>query len=187
MVMTYICIYIHLRRRENGLLQSKAIDKLPSLGLPRGPIVAVLVRDPLLERVVGLGLNHEVPEGLEDGGDLCAGLPVLGLEDAEADVAEGVVCDVWVVEAGDELDDGGLEGVVCGQGEDDAEAAWVEGRRGGRGEDDVPCVEGGGGGQGDGEAFGGVLGDFGEFLGDAFGGHCGCFGLDAWVAKVLFV
>lgn len=95
--------------------------------LPRGPIVAVLVGDALLERVVGLGLDEQVADGLEDGDDLCAGLPVLGLEDAEADVAEGVVCDVWVVEAGDELDDGRLEGVVGGEDEEDAEAAWVEG------------------------------------------------------------
>lgn len=32
-----------------------------------------------------------------------------------------------MVDAGDELDDGGLEGVVGGEGEDDAEAARVEG------------------------------------------------------------
>lgn len=132
--------------------------------LPRGPVVAILVGDALLERVVGLGLDEQVPHGLEHGDDLCAGLPVLGLEDAEADVAEGVVCDVWVVEAGDEFDDGGLEGVVSGEGEEDAEAAWEEGRLGGRLEGDVPGVDGGVGGEGDGEAFGGRLGDFGEFL-----------------------
>lgn len=69
-----------------------------------------------------------------------------------------------MVEAGDELDDGGLEGVVGGEGEEDAEAAWVEGRGGGRLQGDVPGVDGGVGGEGDDEAFGGRLGDFGEFL-----------------------
>lgn len=82
--------------------------------LPCGPVVAVFVGDALLQRVIGLGLDEQVPDGLEYGDDFRAGLPVLGLEDAEADVAEGVVCDVWVVEAGDEFDDGGLEGVVGG-------------------------------------------------------------------------
>lgn len=111
--------------------------------LPRGPVVAVLVCDALLERVVGLGLDEQVAHGLEDGDDLGTGLPVLGLEDAETDVAQGVVCDVGVVEAGDELDDGRLEGVVGGEGEDDAEAAWVEGRAGRGLEGDVPGVDGG--------------------------------------------
>lgn len=80
--------------------------------LPLGSFVPVLFCDPLLERIVGLGLDHEVPHGFEDGGDLGAGLPVLGLQDGEADVAEAVVGDVRVVRAGDELDDGGLERVV---------------------------------------------------------------------------
>lgn len=121
-------ILILIRRcRENRVLKRILSDLSLGLLLPRGPVVAVLVGDALLERVVGLGLDEQVAHGLEHGGDLCAGLPVLGLEDAEADVAEGVVCDVWVVEPGDELDDGGLEGVVGGEDEEDAEAAWVEG------------------------------------------------------------
>lgn len=153
------------RCREDWVLKRILSDLSLGLLLPRGPIVAILVGDAFLERVVGLGLDEQVADGLEHGDDFGAGLPVLGLEDAEADVAEGVVCDVWVVEAGDELDDWGLEGVVGGEGEEDAEAAWVEGRLGGRLEGDVPGVDGGVGGEGDGEAFGGRLGDFGEFLG----------------------
>lgn len=69
-----------------------------------------------------------------------------------------------MVDAGDELDDGGSEGIVGGEGEDDAEFTGVVGGFGGRGESDVPCVEGFGGGKGDGEAFGGVLTDFSVFL-----------------------
>lgn len=122
--------------------------------LPRRPITLVLVGDAVLERVIGLRLDEQVPDGVEDGDDLCRGLPVLGLEDGEADVAEGVVCDVGVVEARGEADGRGLEGVVDGEGEEDAVAAWVVGRFGGRGEDDVPCVEGVVGGEADGEAGG---------------------------------
>lgn len=133
--------------------------------LPAFAIPSKLLRDALLERVIGGGLDEQVADGLEDSADLGAGLPVLGLEQAEADVAQRVVGDVGVVDAGDELDDGGLEGVVGGEGEDEAEFAGGVGGCGGGGEGDVPGVDGGGGGEGDGEVLGGVLGDFGEFLG----------------------
>jgi hypothetical protein len=45
-----------------------------------------------------------------------------------------------VVRAGDELDDGGLEGIVGRQGHEDAEDAWVEGGGGRWAEGDVPGV-----------------------------------------------
>ena len=146
------------------VLHGVALDELPGLLLPGGSVGAVLVGDAVGEGVVRQGLDEEAAEGAEDGGDLGAGLPVLGLEQAEADAAEGVVADVGVVDAGDELDGGRLEGVVAGQGEQDAEAAAVEGRRGRAGEHDVPRVQALGGRQGDGDAVWGVLGEVGVFL-----------------------
>jgi len=136
----------------------------PSVLLKRLPIVAELVGDAVLEGVIGLGLDEEVADGVEDGGDLGGGLPLVGLEDGEADVAEGVIRDVGVVDAGGEAELRGLEGVVGGEGEEEGEAARVVGRGGGRGEDDVPGVEGLRGGEGDGEVGGRGLGCFGEFL-----------------------
>lgn len=135
-------IHTSHNRWKHGLPRGKPLNVVLD-GLVKGvPLRLVLLGDALLEGAVELGLLEQVGEGLEDGADLCAGLPGVGLEEAEADVAEGVVCHVGVVDAGGELDDGGLEGVVGGQGEDDAEAARVVGRRGGRLEGDVPGVDG---------------------------------------------
>lgn len=132
--------------------------------LKRRPVAPVLLGDPILERVLGQRLDEEVPHGLEDGEDLCAGLPVLALEKAEADVAEGVVCDVGVVDAGDELDDGGLEGVVGGEGDEQAEAARVVDGVGRRVEGDLPGVDGLGRGELDFDALGRARCDLGELL-----------------------
>lgn len=123
-----------------------------------------MLSDAVIERIIGSRLDEQVPQSIENGDDLGGGLPVLGLEDGETDASEGVIGDVWVVDAGDELDDRGSERIVGGEGKDDAEFTGVEGGFGWRGEGDVPCVEGFGGGEGDGEAFGGVLADFGVFL-----------------------
>lgn len=117
---------------EDGIGLGVPFDVEGDVFIKGGAIVAILVGDALLEGVVGLRLDEEVANGLEDGADLGAGLPVLGLEQAEADGAGGVVGDVGVVDAGDELDDGRLEGVVDGELEDEAEAARVVGRRVGR-------------------------------------------------------
>lgn len=75
-----------------------------------------------------------------------------------------------MVDAGDELDDGGLEGVVCWEGQDEAEDARVVGGAGGGAQGYVPRVDGAVGREGDGEALGGVLGDFAEFLGKSISG-----------------
>lgn len=152
------------RRRKRGLAHGVLLGMQPGVLLKRLPIVAELVGDAVLEGVIGLGLDEEVADGVEDGGDLGGGLPLVGLEDGEADVAEGVIRDVGVVDAGGEAELRGLEGVVGGEGEEEGEAARVVGRGGGRGEDDVPGVEGLRGGEGDGEVGGRGLGCFGEFL-----------------------
>lgn len=69
-----------------------------------------------------------------------------------------------MVDAGGEAHDRGLEGVVGGEGDEEAEAARVvDGGFGGE-EGDVPGVDGLGGGEGDGDAVGRVLGGFGELL-----------------------
>lgn len=136
----------------------------PHILLPASPVIPVFLGDAVFERVVGLGLDEQVSEGLENGADLGGGLPDVGLEQTEADAAEGVVGDVGVVDAGQELDDGGLEGVVGGQGKEDAEAARVVGRVGGRSEGDVPGVDGRRGRERHGEALGGFLGDLGVLL-----------------------
>lgn len=165
-------------RWENGILQSEVRDMLLGYLLKLWPIVLVLLGDAVLERVIGLRLDEQVAQGLEDGADAGRGLPRLGLEDAEANVAEGVVCDVGVVDAGDELDDRRLEGVVGGEEELQAEAAGVVGRGLGRGKDDVPGVDGGFGGEADGKALGDVGGDFLILLGDVLDW---CLGLRRWV------
>lgn len=69
-----------------------------------------------------------------------------------------------MVDARDELDDGGLEGVVGREGQEDAEGAAVEGRRGGGPDGDVPGVQGLRGREGDGEALGRRLGELAELL-----------------------
>jgi hypothetical protein len=70
-----------------------------------------------------------------------------------------------VVDARDEAHDGRLEGVLDGEGEEDAVPARVEGRGRRREEGDLPGVDGFVGREGDGEALGGRLGDFCVFLG----------------------
>lgn len=90
------------------------VGVLPRLLLVGVAVAAVLLCDPILERIVGQRLDKQVPDGFQHGGDLGARLPVLRLEDAEADVAEGVVGDVGVVDAGEELDGRRLEGVLGG-------------------------------------------------------------------------
>lgn len=149
---------------EDGLPAGVLVDVEADVLVPGGPVVAVLVGDSLLERVVGLGLDEQVAQGVEDGGDLGRGLPVLGLEDAQADVAEGVVGHVGVVDARGEAHGRRLEGVLDGEGEQDAVLARVEGRRGRRDERDLPRVDGLVGREGDGEALWGGLRDFGVFL-----------------------
>jgi hypothetical protein len=69
-----------------------------------------------------------------------------------------------VVDAGAELDDGGLERVVGWKVDDDAELAWVVGRRVRCREGDVPGVDRAFVGKGDFKALGGTLGNFGELL-----------------------
>lgn len=100
------------RSAKDGLPLGVPLRVLLGPLLPCRPVTSVFVGDALLERVVWLGLDEEVPDGLEDGSDLGRGLPVLRLEDGKADVAHGVVGDVGVVDAGDELDHRGFEGVV---------------------------------------------------------------------------
>lgn len=133
-------------RWKHGLVLGILLRILLGLLLPRRPIPPKLLGDGLLKGIVGQWLNKQVPHGLEDGDDLGRGLPVLGLKNGEANVADAVVGDVGVVDAGDELDGGRLEGVVGGQGEDEAEGAAGEGGGGGRADGDVPGVEGLGGG-----------------------------------------
>lgn len=134
------------------------------LFLPGRPIILELLCDSVVERVVRLRLEEEIVEGLEDVDNFGAGLPVLWLEQGQADVARALVRHVGVVDAGDELDDRRLEGVVCRQGEEDAELAGrVDGGRGGP-EGDVPCVQRFGGGEGDGECGWGGLREVGVFL-----------------------
>lgn len=153
-----LCISMPLRRhrrRKDGVSHGIPVDEALGRLIKALSVVAVLLRDAVLEGVVGEGLDEEVADGLEHGGDLGRGLPVLRLEEAEADVTEGVVGDVGVVDARGKLGDGGLEGVLGRQGEDDAVAARVVDCAGGRGEGDVPGVEGVVGAEGDGAAFGG--------------------------------
>lgn len=113
---------------------------------------AELVGDAGLEGVVRVGLGEELADGVEDGADAARGLPVLGLEHAEADGARAVVGHVGVVDARREGDLRRLEGVVGreddGEGE---EAAGVRASRG-AGELDGPRVQVGFGGEGYGHA-----------------------------------
>lgn len=127
--------------------------------------MSVLVCNTLLQGVIWLRLNEQIPNCVENSGNLGRGFPVLGLEDAETDVSEGVVGDVGVVDAGDEAHRGWFEGVFDGESEQEAVFARVEGRVWWWEEGDLPGVDGFVGGEGDGEAFGGGDGDFGEFLG----------------------
>ena len=127
-------------------------------------IVLVLLRDAVFERAIELRLFKKVAKSLQHGVELRAGLPGVWLEKTQADVAEIIVCHVGVVDAGDELDDRGLEGVVGGKGEEDAEFAWVVDGRGGRRQGNVPGVDGLVGRERHGEALRGLLGNLGEFL-----------------------
>jgi hypothetical protein len=92
-----------------------------------GTVALILLSNSLLEGVADLGLLQEVAKALENSAELCAGFPSFGLEEAKADVALAVVCDVGVIDSSDELDDRRLEGVFNWQGQDDSEFAWVVG------------------------------------------------------------
>lgn len=151
-------------RRKLGLAHGILFHHGPGRFIKPLAVVAVLLGDALLEGVVGQGFDEQGAQGVEDGGDFCAGLPVLRLEEAEADAAEGVVCDVGVVDASDEADNGGLEGVLVGEGEDDAVGARVVDGAFGGGEGNVPGMQGVVGAEGDGVALGGGRGDFCVFL-----------------------
>lgn len=150
--------------RKGRVGHGVAIDKGLDVLVKDGAVVAVLVGDALLEGVVGEGLDEQVTEGVEDGADLGAGLPVLGLEQAEADGAGVVVGDVGVVDARDELDDGRLEGVVDGQRQHQPEPARVVDGAGRRRQRQVPRVDRRVGRQRDGEALGRLLRVFAVLL-----------------------
>lgn len=150
-----------------GIAGDVLADGLVELG-PLGP---ELVGDARLEGVVRVGLDEQLADGLEDGGQLARGLPVLGLEQGDADVAGVVVGHVRVVDARREGHEGRLEGVVGGQLDDQAELARAVDCVGRALEGYVPSVEVGLGGEVDGHARRGVLAALGELLGDAFVGH----------------
>ena len=153
------------RRRKDHLphriLLHHNLDRL----LPTFSIPPILLRDPLLQRIIRRRLNQQIPHSLQHGPDLGTRLPVLRLQQSQAHITQRIVGNVWVVDARDELDDGGFEGVVGGQREEQAKGAWGVGGGGGRGERDVPWVDGFAGGERDCEVLGGGLGYFGEFLG----------------------
>ena len=106
-----------------------------------GVLGLVLLGDRGLERVVWVGLDEQGAHGLEDARQLGGGLPLVGLEQAEADVAGSVVGDIRVVDAGDEGDLGRGEGVLLGQLDLEAELAVGVGRAGGAGENGMPDGE----------------------------------------------
>lgn len=160
---SWYCLTLH-SRREDRLALGVILNLLLGCLVECGTVTLILLRNPLLEGTVKLRLLQEVAEGLEDGVELRAWLPGVWLQEAKADVAEAVVCDVGVVDAGAELDDRGLERVVGWKADDDAELAWIVGRRVWCREGDVPGVDGAFVGKGDFKALGGTLGNFGEFL-----------------------
>lgn len=133
--------------------------------LPRLSVIPVFICNALLEGIIWLRLNEQIPDGIQHSCYFGGWFPVLGLEDAETDVSEGVVGDVGVVDARGEAERGWFEGVFDGEGEQEAVFAGGEGRVGGREEGDLPGVDRFVGREGDGEAFGGRLADFGVFLG----------------------
>lgn len=91
-------------------------------------VVAVLVGDAGLERVVGHRLGQQGAHSLEHPGQLGGRLPVLGLEQAQADVAQVVVGHVGVVDARRERHRRRLERVLGGERHHQAElAARVDG------------------------------------------------------------
>lgn len=134
---------------------------LPGLLVELLAVPLILLGDPRLQRVVGHRLHQQAADGLEHAQQLAGGLPVLGLEGAEADAALRVVGDVGVVDARGEGDDGGLEGVFDGEVDDEAEGAAGVGGGGRAGEGHVPLVEVGLRGEGDGHAGGRGLGALG--------------------------
>lgn len=120
-----------------GVAGDVAADVLVELGA----VGAELVGDAGLEGVVGVGLDEELADGLEDGAEAAGGLPVLGLEEAEADVAEAVVGHVGVVDARGEADLRRAEGVVGGQRHRHAVRAARVRRAWWAGEGHVPAAE----------------------------------------------
>ncbi len=120
-----------------GVAGDVALDVLVELGA----VVLVLVGDAGLEGVFGVGLDEELAHGLEDGADAAGGLPVLGLEHAEADVAEAVVGHVGVVDARREVHLRRLEGVVGRQRHRDVVHAARVGRALRPREHDLPLAQ----------------------------------------------
>lgn len=115
-------------------------------------VVLVLISDAGLEGVVGVGLDEELADGVEDGADAAGGLPVLRLEHAEADGPHVVVGHVGVVDARRERHLRRLERVVRRQHDRELEApARVHGLRGPE-ESRGPVVQVGFGGDRDGHA-----------------------------------
>lgn len=115
-------------------------------------LAAVLIRDTRLERVIRVGLDEQLAHGLEHLAQLGGGLPVLGFEGRDANVARAVVGHVRMVDARVEGDERGLEGVVVGQANDKAEEAAAVRGVVGPCEVDVPGLEVGFGGEGYGQA-----------------------------------
>lgn len=120
---------------------SVALDVALGVLVELGAVVLVLVGDAGLEGVVGQGFDEELAHGLEDALDAAGGLPVLGLEDAEADVAGVVVGDVGVPDARVEDDRRRLEGVLGRQGQGQGEDAALVGGAGGPLQRDGPDVD----------------------------------------------
>jgi hypothetical protein len=158
-------------RRESRRLQGVFLDMLLHRLVKRGPVGLVLLRNAIFKRAIELGLFQEIAKRLQDGVELGARLPGIRLQETQADVAEIIVCHIGVVDGGDKLDDRGLEGVIGGKVEEDAEFAWVIDGRGGRRQGNVPGMDSIVGRQSHGVALRGILRNFGKFLGDALG-HC---------------
>lgn len=139
-----------LSRSEGILLLSESLRVVPRVLVENVPLAAVLVRNARLQWVVGVGLDEQLAHGLEHLGELGRGLPVLGLEGRDANVARAIISHVGVVDACMEGHEGRLEGVVVGQLDDEAESAAAVGGVVGPCEEDVPGLEVGFGREGDG-------------------------------------
>lgn len=118
------------------------------------PVRLVLLGDSTLQGIVWLGLDQQVPHSLEDSSDPGRRLPDVGLQHAEADAALAVVGDVGMVDARLEFHERGLERVVGGQVESQAERAPGVWGRGGALQGDLPGVDRGVWAKGDGHALG---------------------------------
>lgn len=112
------------------LISSKRISSrsillcvLGSLLVELGPLLGILLGDPRLERVIWVRLDEQLAHRGQDGGHFGRGLPLVGLEEADANISLGVAGDVGVVDAGEEGDFGGGEGVRWGKLDFEAEFA----------------------------------------------------------------